>query len=321
MARPLSSGCLVKFDLFGPQHDRRGTVLAVGVAHGPRLQAATPSGDAAGRKMASPRNSAVSGRLGRDRAPAACRPAQHAVAQHGDLVGEGQRLGLVVRDQDRGDAGRGRRAGDRLAHLLAQAGVERRERLVEQHQPRLPRQRAGQRDALLLAAGKLVRPALAHRRGRARPGPAARAMRRSRRGSPRSMPKPILSATLRCGNSAPSCGTKPMPRRCGRHRGAPSARARRRARSRPASGASKPAIEPQQRRLAGAGGPDDRRAAAGATLEVDAVERRDRAVALAEAARGRESSSPDAPSRLDVEQHAERQRHSDHQQRIGRGGA
>ena len=47
-------------------------------------------------------------------------------------------------------------------HLLAQLAVERAERLVEQQQPRLEHGGAGQRDALLLAAGELVGQALGH---------------------------------------------------------------------------------------------------------------------------------------------------------------
>ena len=96
----------------------------------------------------------------------------------------------------------------------AQAGVERRERLVEQHQPRLrasarasatrccwpPDSSCGRRSRIAVSSSTHV-----HQLGDAlaRAGP-----RRASR------PKPILSATLRCGNSAPSCATKPMPRRC-----------------------------------------------------------------------------------------------------------
>jgi hypothetical protein len=43
-----------------------------------------------------------------------------------------------------------------LAQFLAHLGVERAERLVEQQHARLDRQRAGQRDALALAAGQLA---------------------------------------------------------------------------------------------------------------------------------------------------------------------
>ena len=46
---------------------------------------------------------------------------------------------------------------DLVAQLLADLGVQRGQRLVEQQHPRLDRQRPGQRDPLLLAAGELVR--------------------------------------------------------------------------------------------------------------------------------------------------------------------
>ena len=88
--------------------------------------------------------------------------------------------------------------------LLAQAQVERAERLVEQQRARPVDQRAGERDALLLAAGELRRLALAAGR---RAGP-SRAPRRRAAG-----PRPwrpscargrttTFFSTVRCGNSA-----------------------------------------------------------------------------------------------------------------------
>ena len=47
-------------------------------------------------------------------------------------------------------------------HLLAHLAVERRKRFVEQQQARLIDDGAGERDALLLSAGQLARPARAH---------------------------------------------------------------------------------------------------------------------------------------------------------------
>ena len=44
-----------------------------------------------------------------------------------------------------------------VEHLVDHLGIERRRRLVEQHADRIHRQRARDRDALLLAAGKLAR--------------------------------------------------------------------------------------------------------------------------------------------------------------------
>ena len=80
-----------------------------------------------------------------------------AVVHDADLVGERERFVLVVRHQDR----RGAARLDDVAHFerqaLAQIDVEVGERLVEQQQIGLRRERAGERHALLLAAGELVR--------------------------------------------------------------------------------------------------------------------------------------------------------------------
>src|SRR5262249_19436927 len=54
-------------------------------------------------------------------------------------------------------------AGEFLLHGFAQMHIEVGERLVEQHHGRLHREAAGERDALTLAAGQFVRPALGHR--------------------------------------------------------------------------------------------------------------------------------------------------------------
>ena len=125
------------------------------------------------------------------------------VAQHGDGVGERERLRLVVRDEQRARAGGAQDRGDLLAQALAQAGVERGERLVEQHDLGVGGERAGERDALALAARELVRV-------RARPGPRGRRARGTRRPrSRRGAPKPALAATVRCGNSAPCWKTMP----------------------------------------------------------------------------------------------------------------
>jgi hypothetical protein len=86
-----------------------------------------------------------------------------------------------------------------MAELAAQFTIEVGERLVEQQQLRLRRQGAGQGDTLLLAAGKLMREALAEvfqvDQFQQLFGDAAFC------GCLR-MPKAMLSATLRCGNSA-----------------------------------------------------------------------------------------------------------------------
>ena len=84
-----------------------------------------------------------------------------AVVHHGDRVGHRHRLLLVVRDVHERDADLPLDALELDLQLLAQAQVERAERLVEQQRPRAVDERAGERDALLLAAGQLRGLALA----------------------------------------------------------------------------------------------------------------------------------------------------------------
>ena len=80
-----------------------------------------------------------------------------AVVHHHHPVGERHRLDLVVGDIDRGGA-------DLLVHLLdldphlhPQLGIEVGQRLVEQEHFRIAHDGAAHRDALALAAGKLLR--------------------------------------------------------------------------------------------------------------------------------------------------------------------
>ncbi len=93
---------------------------------------------------------------------------------------------------------------DLLAQRHADLGVERRQRLVEQQQLGLGRQRPGERHALLLAAGELVGIAVAEllqlderqHLGLTRASISARGMPATLR------PKPMFCATVRLGNSA-----------------------------------------------------------------------------------------------------------------------
>ena len=84
-----------------------------------------------------------------------------ALVHHRDPVRQRERLGLVVRHVDERDADLLLQVDELELHVLAQLRVERRERLVEQQHRRMRDQRARDRDALLLAAGELVRIALA----------------------------------------------------------------------------------------------------------------------------------------------------------------
>ena len=81
-----------------------------------------------------------------------------AVAQEDDAVGPGGVAGLVG-DEHGGGAGVAARAQQPQDHL-ARGGVERAGRLVGEHEAARADERAGDRHALLLAAGHLVREAV-----------------------------------------------------------------------------------------------------------------------------------------------------------------
>ena len=130
--------------------------------------------------------------------------ADRALVHHHQPVGHGQRLLLVVRHHHGGEAELALQLADLDPHLLAQLGVEIGERLVEQQHVGPDGQRAGQRHALLLAAGELARQARRRSR-RAAPARSASSTRVSISafGSLRiSRPKATFCATVMCGNSA-----------------------------------------------------------------------------------------------------------------------
>ena len=83
-----------------------------------------------------------------------------ALVEDGDAVGHGHGLFLVVGDDDEGEAELLLQVHQFELGLLAQLLVERAERLVEQQHLRPLGDRAGERHALALAAGELVRLAL-----------------------------------------------------------------------------------------------------------------------------------------------------------------
>ena len=76
---------------------------------------------------------------------------------HRDLVAQQRRLGEVVGDEQRRDAGLAQHAAQLAARGGARAGVERRQRLVEQQRPRAARERPRQRHALALPARERAR--------------------------------------------------------------------------------------------------------------------------------------------------------------------
>ena len=71
-----------------------------------------------------------------------------------DAIGERHRFSLIVGDVDHRGAGALVKADEFIFHRSAQMHVEIRERLVEQHQPRLGDKAARQCDALALSAGQ-----------------------------------------------------------------------------------------------------------------------------------------------------------------------
>ena len=75
---------------------------------------------------------------------------------HGDAVGHGQRLFLVVGDEHERDAGFFLELLELHPHGLAQLEIERRQRFVEQEDLRARRHGAAERHALLLSPGKLM---------------------------------------------------------------------------------------------------------------------------------------------------------------------
>ena len=84
-----------------------------------------------------------------------------APGQHRDAVAQRHRLGLVVGHEDRGHAQGGQQLLELDAQGIAQLGVEGGQRFVEQQHRGFDGHRAGQRHALLLAAGEFIDPARA----------------------------------------------------------------------------------------------------------------------------------------------------------------
>ena len=137
-----------------------------------------------------------------------------ALAHDHDPVGQRERLLLVVGDVDRGDPELALDRPDLLAQDDPDLGVERRQRLVEEQDLRLDGERAGERDALLLAARQLPRVAVAAalRGGSARAAPSTR-LSMSAFGRLRTLsPKPMLSATVMFGKRAYDWKTIPTLR-------------------------------------------------------------------------------------------------------------
>ena len=147
---------------------------------------------------------------------------QPALRHHADAVGHRQRLALVVGDVDECDVGALLDGAQLGPHMLAQLQVERRQRLVEQHDLGLDRERPGDRDALLLAAGELADRLVARARkidqaqqflGLSRGEPSCRC--RAPRARTRCSPTPASAGTARgSGRSARSAAGSAGCRAC-----------------------------------------------------------------------------------------------------------
>ncbi len=80
-----------------------------------------------------------------------------AMLHHRDVVADLRRDAQIVGDEQHGDAEPGLDFVEQFQHLRLHRDVERRYRLVRHQHVGIERQRAGNRDALALAAGELVR--------------------------------------------------------------------------------------------------------------------------------------------------------------------
>ena len=121
-----------------------------------------------------------------------------------DAVAHGERFLLVVRHVDERDAQVALEAAQLDAHAQLQQAVEVAERLVEQDRLRARDEHAGERDALLLAAGELARLAVRHRAEADHLDRVARLVfSRAALSMPRILrPKATFWRTLRCGKRA-----------------------------------------------------------------------------------------------------------------------
>ena len=188
------------------------------------------------------------------------------------VVGERHRLFLVVGDMDEGGADALLDRLQLVLHLPSQLQVERAERLVEQQHRRLDHQRARQRHALPLAAGKLVRLACrTPRRGRPAPAPRAPSLRASRRrrracaGRSRHCCRRSYAGTAHSPGTPWWSGASPAASRCS---------PRRAMNTLPSVGVDEAAEDRQQRRLARAGRAEQHGVAARRDVERHVAQRR-----------------------------------------------
>ena len=144
----------------------------------------------------------------------------------GDAVGDGEGLVLVVGDEHGGGAGGDERGAQVDGEAFAQGAVEGGQGLVEQQEPGCRGERAGQGDALPLAAGQGRDAAVLVagqpdeleqlRDARARSGRAGRRRRSRRRSGARRAARPGTSARTRAGARARRPARRRPTRRCRR---------------------------------------------------------------------------------------------------------
>ena len=139
---------------------------------------------------------------------------RRALAHDRDMVGQQHRFGNIVGDEQDGRAGVARQHLQVVLHHHPGLRVERAERLVHQDHVGAIHQRAGDRAALLHAAGQLAGKILLEAGEADRPrAPRRRAARRSAAATPRSSSgSSTFSASVFHGNSCACCGTKPTSR-------------------------------------------------------------------------------------------------------------
>ena len=129
-----------------------------------------------------------------------------ALLQDRDPVAHLDRLVDVVGDEEDRLAQLGLEAQELVLQALAVDRVDGAERLVHQHHPGVGGQRAGDADALLLAARELGRVAVGRARGRGRSGRAAR----STRAAIRALSQPSSRGTVAMFSAIVRCGKRPV---------------------------------------------------------------------------------------------------------------
>ena len=198
------------------EHDVDGAVQRARHAEAAEL-ALDDAGGRAVRAARRPRRGTppASGCAGARRSPPGCRPARPPGAHHRHGVGERERLGLVVGDEQR--ARPRRPAGSRRTSWRSES----RRPASSAANGSSSSTTSGSRRARARArsAGARRPTARAGRRRRAAASPTS--SRHSATRSARAAPKPTLPATVRCGKSAPSWKTIPT-RRCSGSTHAPS---------------------------------------------------------------------------------------------------